>query len=62
MTDEQPSADDRAEAQDAQDQLGQTADAWRSGTHGTEVQQSADEVASGAERAAEQPGYGREGS
>jgi hypothetical protein len=61
MTDELPSPDDREAADQAQRQLDETADAWRSGTRGTEVEQSADEVASGAERAAQQPDYGREG-
>lgn len=62
MTDEMPSDDDRKAADDAQEQLGQTADAWRSSTRDSEIQDSADEVASGAERAAGQPDYGREGS
>ena len=53
---------DASDRDNAQDQLEQTADGWRSGARGTEAEESADEVASGADRAAQQPDYGREGS
>ena len=46
----------------AQQELAETADGWRSGARGSEAEESADEVAHGADRAAEQPDYGREGS
>lgn len=50
--------DDRA----ADEELAATAAGWREPLRGTEAEDSADEVARGAENAAEQPGYGREGS
>jgi len=48
--------------QAAQEELVNTADQWRRGHAGGEVEESASEVARGAEQAAEQPDYGREGS
>jgi hypothetical protein len=48
--------------EDAQQQLEDTAEAWRSGLDGTDAEESANEVAQGADRAADQPGFGREGS
>ena len=47
---------------DPEEQLRTTADDWREPLHGTEAEESADEVARGAENAARQPGFGREGS
>ncbi len=47
---------------DAEHQLKRTADDWRSGMDGTDAEDAADKVAEGADRAAEQPDYGREGS
>lgn len=47
---------------DADAELERTAEAWRSTAEGTSAEDAADEVARGADRAAEQPGYGREGS
>ena len=69
MTDQVPSGEkreniqdgDHATPDDAQAQLGQTADGWRS-VLSPELEDSADEVASGADRAAQQSDYGREGS
>ena len=57
---EQPSteADDRA----AEEELKTTAAGWREPLRGTDAEDSGDEVARGAENAADQPGYGREGS
>jgi hypothetical protein len=46
---------------EAQQQLHETADFWRSDVEGTEAEESAEKVAEGAERAAQQPDYGREG-
>lgn len=46
----------------ADEELHTTADHWREPLRGTEAEDSADEVARGAEQATEQPGYGREGS
>jgi hypothetical protein len=46
---------------DSTDQLENTAEHWREGNHG-EADDSADEVATGAERGADQPDYGREGN
>ena len=57
-------AADRAEvdpAAEADADLATTAKGWRSGAEGDD-ERSAGEVARGAERAAEQPGLGREGS
>lgn len=48
--------------EDSEKQLETTADHWRNGLEGTDAEESADEVARGAERAAEQPEFGREGS
>jgi hypothetical protein len=42
--------------------LKSTAEEWRESAQGTDAESSAEEVASGADQAAEQPGYGREGS
>lgn len=47
---------------DANEELQNTAAGWRSDVDDTEAADSAEKVARGAERAAEQPGYGREGS
>lgn len=46
---------------DAQQQLEETAESWRTDVDGTEAEASANEVADGAERAAQQPDFGREG-
>jgi hypothetical protein len=43
------------------EQLETTAEHWREGHEGGEAEESAAEVARGAERAAQQPGFGREG-
>ncbi len=53
----QPGATDNPE-----EVLKSTAEQWRESAQGTDADTSAEEVASGADRAAEQPGYGREGS
>ena len=50
------------EADESQERLHQTAEHWRKGQTGGEIEESAAEVARGAERGAEQPDYGREGS
>jgi hypothetical protein len=60
MTDSPPSRDDRPDA-DAEEELEATADGWRS-TLDEEAKESADEVARGADNAAEQPDYGIEGN
>jgi hypothetical protein len=54
MTHHQREQDESTEA------LETTADHWREGNPG-EADDSADKVAEGAERAAQQPDYGREG-
>jgi hypothetical protein len=46
---------------EAQQQLEETADAWRSDVDDSEAHESAEEVAQGADRASRQPDYGREG-
>jgi uncharacterized protein YhfF len=46
---------------EAQQQLEETAESWRTDVEDTEAEDSADQVAEGAERAAQQPDYGREG-
>jgi hypothetical protein len=46
---------------EAQQQLEETAEFWRTDIDGTEAEASANEVADGAERAAQQPDFGREG-
>ncbi len=43
-------------------ELEATADHWRQGYEGTKAEDSAKEVARGAERGAEQPDYGIEGN
>jgi len=48
--------------QAAKEELVNTAEHWRDGQAGAEIEESAAEVARGAEQAAEQPDYGREGS
>lgn len=60
---QQPTRDADAEqtADEADEKLETTADHWRQTAEGSPAEDSADEVARGAERAAEQPGYGREG-
>ena len=52
----------RPDEQEADEQLRTTADDWRESLRGTEAEDSADEVARGADNAARQPGFGREGS
>ncbi|MDP8904848.1 MAG: hypothetical protein M3N29_05950 [Chloroflexota bacterium] len=47
--------------EDSEEQLRTTAEHWRQAPTG-EADESADEVARGAEQAAEQPDFGREGS
>ena len=47
---------------EADEQLRTTAEDWRESVRGTDAEKSADEVARGAENAARQPGFGREGS
>jgi hypothetical protein len=44
-----------------EEELKKTAEGWRT-TLDEEAEESADEVARGADRAAEQPDFGREGS
>ncbi len=56
------SIEPRPRNDNAADELENTAAAWRSNTDDTEAAESAEEVARGADRASEQPGYGREGS
>lgn len=46
----------------ADEQLETTAAHWREPARGTEAEQSAEEVARGAEQAADQPDYGIEGN
>jgi hypothetical protein len=53
---------DHLEPDSAPEQLENTADNWRDGPTSPAVQDSADEVARGAERGAEQPDYGIEGN
>jgi hypothetical protein len=54
--------DDKQPNQESSDeQLETTAEHWREGHEGSEAEESAIEVAEGADRAAEQPGFGREG-
>ncbi len=50
------------DGQDADEQLTNTADDWREPLRGTDAEESGDQVARGAENAARQPGFGREGS
>ncbi len=47
---------------ESQQQLEETAEFWRSDVEGMEAEDLADQVAQGAERAAQQPEYGREGN
>lgn len=47
---------------DPEEQLRTTADGWRAPLDDTEAEESGDEVARGAENAARQRGFGREGS
>jgi hypothetical protein len=61
MSDNQSTAP-RPSEEEATDELENTAAAWRSDIDDTEAAESAEEVARGADRANEQPGYGREGS
>jgi ribonuclease HI len=49
-------------ADESTQKLETTAEHWREGHEGSEAQESADEVARGAERGAEQPDYGIEGN
>lgn len=60
--DEDPAQPIQDHDQTAQEELVNTADRWRKGQAGGEIEESASEVARGAEQAAEQPDYGREGS
>lgn len=53
--------DDDPTNTEADDELATTAEAWREPLRGTEVEDTADEIARGAENATRQPGYGREG-
>lgn len=46
---------------DPHEQLTDTAEAWRVGMTDTDTEESADEVAAGADNATQQPGFGREG-
>lgn len=62
MTRDNSPFDEDGDEAEAEETLTKTADAWRAGLEGTEAEDSADEVARGADQAAEQPGYGREGS
>ena len=67
MATDHDQGDDRREPDaepepEAHGELATTAEQWREGLEDTEAEDSADEVARGAERAAEQPDYGREGS
>jgi hypothetical protein len=52
---------DDARNTDADEELATTAESWREPLRGTDVEEAADEIARGAENAARQPGYGREG-
>ena len=61
MQDDEQLSDNAAPATDPEEELTATADAWREPLRGTDVEESADEVARGAENARRQPGYGREG-
>lgn len=46
----------------AEEQLETTAEGWRKGLDDPDAAHAAEEVARGADRAAEQPDFGREGS
>jgi len=61
---EQEQVDKRSpdEEREPEEELRTTAEAWRAPLRGTEAEESGEEVARGAERASEQPDYGREGS
>ena len=61
MNDNEPPGS-RAREDEPTHELENTAAAWRSDIDDTDAAESAEEVARGADRATEQPGYGREGS
>jgi hypothetical protein len=54
--------DKQTTSDDPEQQLTETAEFWRTDMTDTDAADSADEVARGADQAAEQPGFGREGS